>query len=437
MTERSAIQTAKAIATGETSARAEAEAAIARIEAKDGAINAVVVRDFDRALAAADEADRAVAAGERRPLLGVPMTVKESYNLAGLPTTWGFEAHRDFIADEDAVAVKRLKAAGAVMLGKTNVPVALADLQSFNPIYGRTNHPTDPAVTCGGSSGGAAAALASGMVPLEIGSDIGGSIRVPSHFCGVWGHKPTYGVLSMDGHYFPGTKGARTVLSVIGPMARDGADLALAFDLLADVPQPRSTVESLRGLRVLVLTQHPLAPVDAEIVAAMEAAAQAVERAGAIVARQSDLLPDLESQQTGYMKMLNVAIMRGLAPPGVDRVTLVEWFDMADHQAAIVRQWAALFEAFDVVFAPVLGTAAFAHSDVAIKDRTIGIGGADTPFAAQFAWPGLATYANLPATAVPVSRTASGLPIGLQVIAGANRDHTAIATARLLDGALS
>src|SRR4051812_26683587 len=178
MTERSAIETVAAIADGESNARAECEAAIARIEALDGAINAVVVRDFDRARLAADQADAAVARGERRPLLGVPMTVKEAFDIAGLPTTWGFTQHRDFIANEDAVAVRRLKAAGAIILGKTNVPVALADHQSVNPIYGRTVHPLDPSRSPGGSSGGAAAAVAAGMVPLEIGSDIGGSIRV-------------------------------------------------------------------------------------------------------------------------------------------------------------------------------------------------------------------------------------------------------------------
>src|SRR4051794_3185223 len=193
MTERSAIETAAAIASGETGARAETEAAIARIEARDGAINAVVVRDFERARAAADEADAAVARGERRPLLGVPMTVKEAFDVAGLPTTWGFARFKDHVAKEDAVAVRRLKAAGAIILGKTNVPVGLADHQSVNPVYGRTLHPRDPARSPGGSSGGAAAALASGMVPLELGSDIGGSIPVPAAFHGVWGPKPTYG----------------------------------------------------------------------------------------------------------------------------------------------------------------------------------------------------------------------------------------------------
>ena len=237
VTERSALQTAVAIRSGATTALAETEAAIARIEARDGALNAVVVRDFDRAR---DQA-RAVDAGPKddRPLLGVPMTIKESFDVAGLPTTWGIV--RDYVATSDAVAVQRLKAAGAVLLGKTNVPVFLADIQSVNPIYGRTNNAVDPGRSAGGSSGGGAVALASGMVPLEFGSDIGGSIRTPAAFNGVWGHKPTYAALPTDGHSLPGTDGASIPLSVIGPLARDADDLAVALDVVSDLPLPHAS----------------------------------------------------------------------------------------------------------------------------------------------------------------------------------------------------
>ena len=208
-----------ALACREVSALELCDAAIARIEQRDAAINAVVVRDFERARDQARAADAALAAGERRPLLGVPMTVKESFNVAGLPTTWGFERARDLRPTEDAVAVARLKAAGAVILGKTNVPVALGDWQSVNPLYGRSSHPLDAKRTPGGSSGGAAAALAAGMVALELGSDIGGSIRVPAHFCGVFGHKPSHDLLPARGHDFPGfPSGAPSPVAVIGPL---------------------------------------------------------------------------------------------------------------------------------------------------------------------------------------------------------------------------
>ena len=177
-----------ALAAKEITAVAICNAAIERIERLDGPINAVVVRDFDRARVAAEAADDAIARGERRPLLGLPMTVKESFNVAGLPTSWGVQGMKDWIADTDATAVARLKAAGAVILGKTNVAMWLADWQSDNPVYGRVNNPLDLNRTAGGSSGGAAAAVAAGMVPLELGSDIGGSVRVPAAFCGIYGH---------------------------------------------------------------------------------------------------------------------------------------------------------------------------------------------------------------------------------------------------------
>src|ERR1700693_1986455 len=188
---RPASALVQALANREVSARELVDAAIARIEALDLKINAVVVRDFDRARVAADAADAALGRGERRPLLGLPMTVKEQFNVAGLPTTWGYPRFRDWRPDADALAVQRLKAAGAIIIGKTNVPEGLSDWQSYNDVYGTTNNPWNFGHTPGGSSGGAAAALAAGFVSLELGSDIGGSLRAPAHFCGVFAPKPS------------------------------------------------------------------------------------------------------------------------------------------------------------------------------------------------------------------------------------------------------
>ena len=211
------------------------ELTISRIERFDGKINAVVVRDFERAREAAKAADAALSRGDEGALLGVPMTVKESYNVGGLPTTWGFPAGKDWRPADDAVLVSRAKAAGAVIAGKTNVPFALADWQSYNDIYGTTNNPWDLDRTPGGSSGGSAAALASGYVALELGSDIGGSLRVPAHYCGVFAHKPTYGILPGRGQTPPGVLALPSSidLAVVGPMARSAADLSLAMDILA------------------------------------------------------------------------------------------------------------------------------------------------------------------------------------------------------------
>ena len=426
MTERSALQTAAAIRSGATTALAEIEAAIARIEARDAALNAVVVRDFDRAR---DQA-RAVDAGPKddRPLLGVPMTIKESFDVAGLPTTWGIV--RDHVAARDAVAVQRLKAAGAVLLGKTNVPVFLADIQSVNPIYGRTNNAVDPNRSAGGSSGGAAVALASGMVPLEFGSDIGGSIRTPAAFNGVWGHKPTYAALPTDGHSPPGTDGASIPLSVIGPLARDADDLAVALDVVSDLPLPRARSRTFGDWRILVLAGHPEAKVATAVSDAIARTAAAFATAGATVDHSSNLIPDLSEQHRQYMHLLNVSMTRRNPDPTRPPTTLEQWLMLLDVQARNRRQWSALFDRYDVVFAPVIGHTAFPHDDTPVAQRRIMIDGEDTPMGAQFAFAGIATFPGLPATSVPIGRDADGLPIGMQVIADTYEDHTAIAAAK-------
>jgi amidase len=429
MTELSALATAAAIRAGDLTALNACEAAIARIEARDGAINAVVVRDFAAARAAAAALD--AAGPDDRPLFGVPMTVKESFDVAGLPTTFGFEEHRDHRPTRDAVAVARLKAAGAVILGKTNVPPGLADLQSTNPVYGRTSNPHAHDRVAGGSSGGSAAALASGMVALEIGSDIGGSIRVPAHFNGVWGLKTTYGALSRDGHVFPRTDGHAGPLSVIGPLARDADDLAVALDVLADVPLPCARVSTATGLRVLLLDSHPLASVADAIRAVVERLGQALERAGAQVMRHSEALPDQTGQFARYMRLLTITMARGAPSADGAQASLPDWFAMLDDQARTIRAWQRLFGTVDAVIAPVLGVTAFPHSDVDLRQRMLTIDGVAAPFAMQFGFPGLATYPNLPACAVPLGADADGLPIGLQVITAHHRDHDAIAIGRI------
>lgn len=430
MTERSALQTAAAVRAGQTSALLETEAAIARIEARDATLNAVVVRDFDRARAAAAALDQRIKHGFDAPLLGVPMTVKESYDVAGLKTTWGFEAQRNFTAQDDAVLVKRLKAAGAIILGKTNIPVGLADLQSNNPIYGRTLNPHDQARSAGGSSGGAAVALASGMVPLEIGSDIGGSIRTPAAFNGVWGLKPTFDLMSSTGHHFPGTDGARVALGVCGPMARDADDLVAALDILADHPVARAAPRKSDAWRILILADHPEATLSAEMRAALQVLGDAFADTGAKVDHRSDLLPDLAQQHRHYMHMLNIAMTRGAAMGDRAVPTLAEWFDLGDHQARNMRQWATLFGDYDAVIAPMFATTAFPHDDTPLGQRRLEIDGEDTSFGAQFAWPGLATFPMLPATSVPVATGMHGLPIGVQVITDRYQDHFSIAAAR-------
>jgi len=433
----SALGIAAAIARGETSAREQCELAIARIEANDGDINAVVVRDFDRALEAADRADAAVARGERQPFLGVPMTVKEAFDVAGLPTSWGFANAAGNIATSDAVVVQRIKAAGAIILGKTNVAGGLADWQSDNPVYGRTANPHDLSRTAGGSSGGSAAALAADFIPIEIGSDIGGSIRVPAAFCGVWGHKPSYELVDAYGHRFPGTDGGPVPLGVVGPMARDAADLAAMLDVLADVPLPRpGRFLDPGNKQILLLDHHPAAPTDPAIRAALDRLDAAAGRAGIHIARSSDLLPDLAAQHRAYCKMLAITFARGAPAADGRAASLADWFDMIDAQARNRRAWNRLFDAFDAVVTPANVVTAFAHRDDPYHERRMIVDGQDVTYDAQLVWAGLATYPGLPATAFPAGTTADGLPVGLQVMTDYRDDLSAIAIADLLHGVL-
>lgn len=250
---------------------------ITQIENFDGPINAVVVRDFERALDRAKAADRKRSqanSGSLGRLHGLPLTVKESFDVSGLATTWGMTPNRDNVASRNAEAVQRLSDAGAIVIGKTNVPNGVADHQTSSSLFGTTNNPWDARLTCGGSSGGSAAALAAGFTSVELGSDLGGSLRVPSHFCGTYSHRPSYGLVPQTGHSLPG-RSATTDITAIGPMARSVQDLRLLFDILTgpdkfdapgwrvDLPKPRA--ERLSGFRVAVLANHKACEVDEAI----------------------------------------------------------------------------------------------------------------------------------------------------------------------------
>ncbi len=435
---------ADALAAREVSSAELVDEAIKAIETKDGPINAVVVRDFDRAREAAKAADAALAKGERGPLLGVPMTVKENYRVLGLPSTWGYARFKGWMPNFEGPPLTRLKAAGAVILGKTNVPPGLADWQSSNAIYGRTNNPHDLSRSPGGSSGGSAAALAAGMVPLEMGGDIGGSIRVPAHFCGVFGHKPTVKLVPAWGGAPPPITepGPPSDLSVAGPLARTASDLALAMSVIAgpdgdeakayrlELPKPRHA--RLGDYRVLVLTEHPSCATDDEVKAVVESTAAVFAKAGAKVSHASDLTPDLAAAHGCYMPMLDTTMSRNR--PNPQPVDAHVWMNLLAAQHTLRRRWAELFEAFDIVLAPPFGAAAFPHIDEPdwAKRRLI-INGRETPYQDQLAWPGTATFPGLPASAAPVGRSKAGLPIGVQIIGPMLEDLTPIAVAGLLE----
>jgi len=449
-----------------------AEHVIARIEALDPPLNAVVVRDFDRAHDGAKAADAALGRGERRPLLGIPIVVKESFNLAGLPTTWGIPTFKNWTPKEDAVTVARLKTAGAVILGKTNVPLSLLDWQSYNDIYGTTNNPWDLGRTPGGSSGGSAAALAAGFGPLSLGSDIGGSLRAPAHYCGVYAHKPSFGLVPMRGHVPPGTPRAlpyQTDLAVAGPMARSAIDLETALAVIAGPDEARDGIayrlalpgarhEDLKSFRILVIDTHPLLPTAANVRTALDRLSQRLVNAGAKVARDSPLLPNLADSARLYMRLLS-SVTAGYGPPDryqqaqsaaealrPDDQSLVaerirgailshrEWLAADVARARLQWQWSELFREWDVVLCPPMPTPAFPHDhSMPYSARHIEIDGKEYPYFDQLVWPEIATTPGLPATAVPIDRSETGLPIGVQIVGPYLEDRTTIAFAKLIE----
>jgi len=458
------------------------EHTIARIEALDQRLNAVVVRDFERAREAAKAADVALARGERRPLLGIPMTVKESFNIAGLPTTWGNPQFKDFVAKEDAVIVSRVKGAGAVILGKGNVPLALGDWQSYNDIYGTTNNPWDVGRTPGGSSGGPSAALAAGFGPLSLGSDIGGSLRVPAHYCGIYAHKPTLGLVPGRGHVPPPAPplARESDLAVVGPMARSAADLALALDVVAGPDEQRAGIgyrlalrparhDDLKSFRVLLIDTHPLVPTSSAVRIALERLSQRLVRAGVKVAHDSLLLPNLADSARLYMRLLMANQASNWSPDLYRRTRSAaealtpddknlasertrgavmnyrDWNAADVARARLQQQWAALFREWDVVLCPPTPTPAIIHDHSSLfsqadagaftskESRRIEIDGTQYPYLdVQLLWPELATTSGLPATVAPIDRSESGLPIGVQIVGPYLEDRTTIAFAELL-----
>lgn len=468
-----AIGLSRALARKEVSSVELTEHAIARIERHDAKINAVCVRDFDRARDAARAADGARARGETRPLLGIPMVIKESFNLAGTPTTWGMPAQKDFHPKEDAVAVARIKEAGGVILGKTNVPLALGDWQSYNDIYGTTNNPYDLTRTPGGSSGGSSAALAAGYGSLSIGTDLAGSLRVPAFHCGVFAHKSTQGLVPIRGHVPPPLPALPTDrdMGSIGPMARSAADLTLLLDVIAgpdpleagkayrlSLPPPRHA--DLKNFRVLVIESDPVAPTDTVVRSAIDQLATNLAKAGVNVARESPLWPDFGAAFRLFMRMLMSALSVGF-PPEVyaNLVTAAanlpadamngqaerlrgialshrDWV-MADNARMRLRaEWRALFESFDAVICPVMSTPAFPHDHNPEQEkRRITIDGKEFSFVDQMAWQGVGNLTGLPATAIPVGFAPDGLPVGVQIVGPWLEDRTPLKLAELIERA--
>lgn len=466
-----ATELSDALAKKQVSAVELAEHAIQRIERHDAKINAVCVRDFARALDAARAADASRARGETAPLLGIPLIVKESFNVAGLPTTWGIPAQKDFHPAEDALAISRVKEAGGVILGKTNVPLGLGDWQSFNDIYGTTNNPYDLTRTPGGSSGGSAAALAAGFGSLSLGSDLAGSLRVPAFHCGIFAHKPTFALVAARGHTpppFPPLPVDRD-MGVIGPMARTAADLSLLLDVIAGpdpleagkayrlaLPQPRHG--ELKNFRLLVIDSDPIMPTNSVVRAAIDRLAGDLSKAGVKVARESPLWPDLTSASHLFVRMLFSFLAIGFEPEayagavkaaanlpagavGLQAEQLRgialshrDWLLAEGARARLRAQWRALFQHFDAVICPIMPTPAFPHDHSPDQEkRRINIDGREFSYIDQMAWPGVANLTGLPATGIPLGVSPEGLPIGAQIVGPWLEDRTPLRLAELIE----
>ena len=460
-----ATEMVRALDAGAISATELLDLHLRRIERYNPRLNAIVIPDYDRARRSAAEADAARARGERRPLLGLPLTVKDAIDTVGLPTTAGVPEWAEAYPEADAVIVARLRASGAVLMGKTNVPTRLADWQADNPIFGRTNNPWDLERAPGGSTGGGGAALAAGLTPLEFGSDMGGSIRYPAAWCGVYGHRPSFTALPRTGQ-LPGLElpNPAQSLSVVGPLARSAEDLELAMDVVAGpeigeeaawrLELPAARHGRLADYRVAVLPPADWRPVDGEIMAALERLAAGLGRAGARVREaQPDGFGDLRAHHELYLSLmaatggsiLSEAARRERAaqrrassdPYGELRAHAIEasaadfvgWLDQRERYRAA---WRAFFRDWDVMLAPIVIVPPPPHTTLPIEERMVTIAGRTVPHRLQMAYAGLAILSGLPATAFPSGLTRDRLPIGLQVLGPYLEDRTPIRFAALV-----
>ena len=441
---------------------------LARMERLNGKLNAIVVTDVDGARRRARQADAALRRGKPwGPFHGVPMTIKESYDVAGMPTTWGLPALKDNVAPRNALAVDRLLAAGVVLFGKTNVPAWLADYQSYNDVYGTTNNPWDLARSPGGSSGGSAVALAAGLTGLEAGSDIGSSIRNPAHYCGVFGHKPTFGIVPPRGQALPG-RVAQGDISVIGPMARSAEDLAIGLSVMADpdeidgaglrlaLPAPRR--KALREFKVAVMLDDPAAEVDREVQARLQALADFLGKRKVKVSFTARPAFDTAEAHRTYIFLLraatagrqtaeefsrNAEITRGLAPDDqryyawtmrANTASHRDWLAANETRHKMRWRWAEFFREWDLLLCPVASSAAFPHDHAGERhERMITVNGKRVPCVDQLFWAGYGGMAYLPATVAPAGFTPAGLPVGVQIIGPQYGDRTCIEFARLLE----
>jgi amidase len=443
---------------------------LARLEKYNPAVNAIVVTDIPGARKRARAADRAFARGELwGPFHGVPMTVKESFNIVGLPTTWGIPGQEKSPAKHNAAAVERWLKAGAIIFGKSNVPIYLADGQSFNAVYGATRNPWDLTRTPGGSSGGSAAAVAAGLSGMETGSDIASSIRNPAHNCGVYGHKPTFGLCPLRGHAL-GELLSGADISVIGPLARSASDLAPALSALAgpdeidgggtrvSLPPPRKT--KLKDFKIGVILSDPVSEVDRDVQDVLARLADFLIKQKVKISTKARPAVDMAHVQRLFALMLGAATSSRLsdekfaesqsAARALDAAddsprarvlrgtTLLhrDWLALNEERTRLRWAWHDYFKEYDLLLCPVYPVAAHSHMhDVPPERRVYRVNGKELTHPHMLFWAGLTGLAYLPATAAPAGFTPAGLPVGVQIVGPHSGDRTTIQFARLLEQA--
>ncbi|MEM7016513.1 MAG: amidase [Pseudomonadota bacterium] len=459
----SAIELATAIRERRISSREALTELLTRVDRLNPPINAIVTRDDERAFHEADIADQAIARGDRLgPLHGVPMTVKDSLSTHGMRTTSGAPELSGHIPEADADAVTKVRAAGAVIYGKTNLPIYAGDLQSYNEVFGTTNNPWNVERTCCGSSGGSAAALAAGFTPIEIGSDIGGSIRSPSSTCGIMGHKPSYGIVSARGQ-IPGPPGTLTQadIAVVGPMARTVDDLEMELDLLAgpdewmapgwklDLAPPRRS--NIKDYRIAAWLDDPANPIDSEVYGLLSNAVDALQDAGVTVDRDARPAFNYDYARGVFDQLIAAALCGSYSRDDIERMAEMakedptlrghantsqrhrEWLTGNERRLQMRRKWHEFFKSWDAIVLPVLPTAAIPHDhSEPMAARKIQINGETRPYGDQTAWVGITGISWLPATVIPVGLTTEGLPVGIQIAGPFLEDRTTLDIARKL-----
>ena len=444
------------------------EAYFEQIDKFNPEINAIVWQDRKAAKETAWQIDKETATGKfRGPLHGVPMTVKESFNLSGAPTTWGDPKNIHNIATTDSDAVARLRSAGAIVFGKTNVPLDLVEWQTFNKIYGTTNNPWDQTRTPGGSSGGSAAALSTGMTTLEVGSDAGSSIRNPAHYCGVFGMKPTFKVVSSQGQCIEEIH-SESDISVVGPLARTAEDLKLAFETIGGLRAIEATAfknhlpsddrTKLNQFRIGLKLNDPESPVDNDYLDELEKFVINLENSGAKIIRNK--LPNIDNELHFmiYLKLVGAsdsphftkeqinALTEGVRELNNDSVSRIcgtrfeglsllhrDWINLNKQRNKHRLAFDAYFEDIDIILAPATGTPAFKHDQQGPRYRRfLNINGKKYPEMAQLYWSGYSGVIGLPSVVGPIGRV-RGLPVGYQAIASHGRDFTALAFAEAVE----